>query len=287
MDSNLSIKKRYWIIKKRLQGANVTWICKKTGISRYTFYYHWNNFQQKGWKGLKAKSKRPKTIHRTSQHTVDEVIRLRKRYGWGPVKIEKYFRRKDVEGFVPISHNTIYQILVGAELNNPIDGPRKTWGKKRFQRTEPNQMWQADFKLTDDDRWMLTYLDDHSRFIPGSEISDDATSRNAIYLLQDCIDEYGAPKQILTDQGVQFHTTQEGGKTKFKKFCERHEIQHIVASKRRPTTIGKVERFHGSYVREAHLFPTHEAYIHHWNYERLHQGIGYLIPCELYFKEKV
>ena len=30
------------------------------------------------------KSKRPKTIHRTPQDTVDEVIRLRKAHGWGP-----------------------------------------------------------------------------------------------------------------------------------------------------------------------------------------------------------
>jgi len=129
-----------------------------------------------------------------------------------------------VEGFTPISHNTIYQILVDAGLNNPLDKPRKTWGKRRFVRSEPNDLWQADYKLTDDDRWMLTYLEDYSRFIPGSEVSDDATSWNAIYLLQECINRYGAPKQVLTDQGVQFHTTQEGGKTKFKKFCERHSI---------------------------------------------------------------
>ncbi|OYT53641.1 MAG: hypothetical protein B6U72_05100 [Candidatus Altiarchaeales archaeon ex4484_2] len=63
-------------------------------------------------------------------------------------------------------------------------------------------------------------------------------------------------------------------------------MQHIVASKRRPTTIGDVERFHGSYVREAHLFPLHEAYIHHWNYVRPHQGIGYSTPAKLYFNNK-
>ena len=285
--SNLSIKERRRIIKQRLRGASVTWICEKARISRYTFYYHWNNFQKYGWDGLKVKSKRPKTIHRTPQDTVDEVIRLRKAHGWGPTKIEKHLRRDDVVGFVSISHNTIYEILVNAGLNNPINEPRKTWGKKRFVRKKPNELWQADWKLTDDDRWMLTFLDDYSRFIPGSKIFDEATSWNAIYLFQDCIDEYGAPKQILTDQGTQFYTTQENGKTKFTKFCERHDVQHIVASKRRPTTIGKVERFHGSYVKESWRYPTHEAYIHHWNYERPHQGIGYLIPCELYFKEKV
>jgi transposase InsO family protein len=275
------------MVKQRLRGASVTWICKQTGISRYTFYYHWNNFQREGWRGLSVKSKRPKTIHRTPQETIDEVIRLRRGYGWCPIKIEKYLKRNDKEDIVPVSHNTIYQILVDNGLNNFIEEPRKTWGKRCFVRSEPNDLWQADFKLTDDDKWMLTFLDDYSRFIAGSKIFENAESWSAIYLLQDCIDEYGAPKQILTDQGTQFYTTQEEGRSKFTKFCERHSIQHIVASKRRPTTIGKVERFHGSYDREAWRFPSHEAYIKHWNYERLHQGIGYLIPCELYFKEKV
>jgi len=63
--SNLSVKERRWIIKQRLRGAKVTWICGKAGISRDTFYYHWNNFQREGWSGLKVKSRRPKTIHRT------------------------------------------------------------------------------------------------------------------------------------------------------------------------------------------------------------------------------
>ena len=287
MEHNLSVKDRRWLIKQHLKGVSVIWICEKAGVSRHTFYYHWRNYWKMGWEGLEEKSRRPKTIHRTPQDTVDKVLRLRVETGWGPVKIEKYFRRKDVEGFKPISHNTIYQILLAHDLNNPIDEPRKTWGTKRFVRKEPNELWQADYKLTREDLWMLTFMDDYSRFIPGSKIFQDATSWNAMYLLQDCIDQYGPPKQILTDQGCQFYATEDEAKTKFTKLCERHNIQHIVASKRRPTTIGKVERFHGSYDREAWRHPSHDAYIHHWNYERPHQGIDYLMPCELYFKEKL
>ena len=285
--NTLTIRARKRLIAEWKKGKPVNLICERYGVSRKTFYYHLKNYQKEGWDGLKPKSHRPQKIHKTSKETKEFVLKLRRDFSWGPVKIENYLRQEKPESIELVGHNTIYRIICVAGLNIPIDEPRKTWGKKRFVRKEPNEMWQADFKLTDDDRWMITYLDDYSRFIPGSKIGDEATSQNAIYLLQDCIDEYGAPKQVLTDQGAQFYTWQEDGKTKFTKFCERHDIQHIVASKRRPTTIGKVERFHGSYVREAHLFPTHEKYIHHWNYVRLHQGIDYLIPCELYFKEKV
>jgi transposase InsO family protein len=184
-----------------------------------------------------------------------------------------------------VSHTTIYKILCEAGLNQPLEKPRRTVGKQRFQRSRPNDLWQADWKLTCEDQWMITFLDDHSRFIPGSRVYENATTGNCLQVLKQALDEFGKPNQILTDQGTQFHTWQEDGKTKFTKFLERKDIQHIVASKRRPTTIGKVERFHGSYENEAWRYPSHKEYIHHYNYERPHQALKYLTPADVYFKE--
>jgi putative transposase len=133
---------------------------------------------------------------------------------------------------------------------------------------------------------MITYLDDYSRFIPASDVFDKANTENILGVLEQAIDEYGKPQQILTDQGTQFYTWQEGGKTQFTKYLERKEIQHIVASKRRPTTIGRVERFNGSYEREAWRFSSHEEYIHHYNYERQHQALKYLTPATYILKTK-
>jgi len=281
----LSFDLRCKLVRARLRGASVCWICGKFGVSRKCFYYHWRHFQREGWVGLRLRSHKPNMVYRTPQRTVDYVLGCRRSFNWGPNKIEVHLSQDKPEGVEPISHQTIYEILCKAGLNQPICEPRKTWGKRRFQRHKPNELWQADWKLTRDDQWMITYLDDYSRFIPGSEIFENATAPNTIKVLKQAISECGKPQQILTDQGVQFHTTQEDGITQFDKFCKRQDIQHIVASKRRPTTIGKVERFHGSYEREAHLFQTHQDYIHHWNYTRLHQGIQYLKPANLYLKQ--
>jgi len=281
----LSVDKRFWVIKRRLQGANVVFICRQAGISRRTFYYYWRRFQREGWKGLGIKSRRPHTIYRTPPETVDLIIELRKTRGWGPSRIEGYLRQNKPVGVKLVGHNTIYRIIKHAGLNNSLDKPRKTWGKKRFQRSKPNEMWQADWKLTRDDEWMITYLDDYSRFIPASRVFENANTENALAVLEEALNAYGTPQQILTDQGVQFYTWQDDGKTKFTKYLERKDIQHIVASKRRPTTIGKVERFHGSYEREAWRFNTHHEYIHHYNYERPHQALDYLTPAGVYFKE--
>ena len=282
---NLSFDRRVKLIKAYLRGASVSWVCGRYGVSRKTFYYHLRNFREDGWRGLKPKSCRPHTVHRTPQETVDYILHLRNIRGWGPTRIEGHLRQQKPEGVKPVGHNTIYRVIKQSGLNKPLTKPRRTIGKTRFQCSKPNDLWQADWKLTRDDTWMITFLDDHSRFIPGSTIHDHATADNAVNLFRVCVKKYGTPEQVLTDQGVQFHTLQEDGVTRFDKFCRRHEIQHIVASKRRPTTIGKVERFHRSYEEEAWRCPSHQEYIHHYNYERPHQALNYLTPANIYFKE--
>lgn len=96
----LSTKQRYWMIKRHLCGVKVAWLCEKLDINRDTFYYHWNNFQREGWDGLKPKSKVPHTIHRIPQEIVDKVISIRKERGWGPNKIERYLRGKDIRSVI-------------------------------------------------------------------------------------------------------------------------------------------------------------------------------------------
>jgi len=87
------------------------------------------------------------------------------------------------------------------------------------------------------------------------------------------------PEQILTDRGTQFYPA-GGARSEFREFCTRNGIEHIVTSVRRPSTIGKIEAFHRAYVCEAWMFPTHESFVSYWNYERPHQGIGYLYPAD-------
>ena len=66
---------------------------------------------------------------------------------------------------------------------------------------------------------------------------------------------------------------------------DRNGIEHIVASVRRPSTIGKIEAFHKAYAYEAWMYPSHQSFVTYWNYERPHQGIGYLYPADVYFRD--
>jgi transposase InsO family protein len=199
-----------------------------------------------------------------------------------PCRIEGYLRNYNRQS--RISHTTIHRILVQAGLNNPIETPRRVWGKRRFERAHSNSLWQADYKQTEHDEWMISFLDDHSRFIPGSRIHHNPTAEHAIKLLEESVKEYGKPEQILTDRGSQFYPAR-GGVSEFTEFCSGNGIEHIVASVRRPSTIGKIEAFHKAYVYEAWMYPSHQSFVTYWNYQRPHQGIGYLYPADVYFRD--
>jgi len=269
-----------WIIKRRLQGWSVTEICAHAQITRDMFYRWWNRYQAEGWGGLRDRPRgRPKGSE-ISGELRRRIVRLRKRYEWGPNKIAGCLRNK---GF-KVDHNIVYKIVCEESLNNPIDKPRKTWGTKRFQREHCNSLWQADFKLCSDDWWMISYQDDHSRFITGSTKIWSPTGENAILLLEKAVKRYGIPRQILTDQGTQFKPAR-GGTSKFDKHCNERGIEHITASVRRPTTIGKIEAFHKAYEVESHLFKLHWSFIRYYNYTRPHEALNYLTPAEIYFKD--
>jgi hypothetical protein len=75
-----------------------------------------------------------------------------------------------------------------------------------------------------------------------------------------------------------------GELSEFTDHCEELGIQHIVASKRRPTTTGKIEVFHKAYVNEAHLFIRHWAFVRYYNYTRPHDALNYLTPATIYFR---
>jgi len=67
----------------------------------------------------------------------------------------------------------------------------------------------TDWYLIEDDRWrgkwLIACLDVASRFSFGYGIFHEASTENAISVLDDCINGYGKPVALLTDHGSQFY----------------------------------------------------------------------------------
>jgi transposase InsO family protein len=290
---NREVKRRRWIVRKIEQGESVKNICAGARCSRASVYRWWNTYKEGSWEALEIKSTKPHTIHRVvDKKTKEQILSLRRKYGWGPTKIEGHLRQHSISGVKTIGHNAIYRILCSSNLNNPIDKPRKTWGKTRFEREHSNSLWQGDFKLLDNDHWMLTYMDDHSRFIVGSSVMWNPTTKNALKLFKRCTRKHDTPTQVLTDRGTQFYCSEKTGKetgvSTFTTTLNEMGTKHIVASVRRPTTTGKIENFHKQYQEEIWIVKNnHPAYIKYWNYKRPNGAIQYKYPYEVYYTDKV
>jgi len=143
-------------------------------------------------------------------------------------------------------------------------------------------LWQCDLKVVGT-RWLITILDDHSRFVTGSEIFNEGTAENVIWLLDQAIHEYAKPKQILTDHGSVFWSVR-GGESSFTAYCQRQRIKHILGGIGKPTTQGKIERWFRTYDLEHARFQLHRKFVEYYNWERPHMALDYSTPAEVYFE---
>lgn len=181
--------------------------------------------------------------------------------------------------------------LAEQEETRPHDPP-----VQRFERARPNQLWQTDlftFVMRRQNRraYMVGFMDDHSRFLVGYGVYASAPTEWVIEVLRAAIASYGAPEEVLTDNGPQFVTWR--GKSAFTKVLEALGIRQVVARKKRPQTLGKIERFWGTLWREclerAVFVDMEEArrrvghFIDHYNFHRPNQGIDGLVPADRFF----
>ena len=143
-----------------------------------------------------------------------------------------------------------------------------------------NSLWQCDLKRVDTE-WLITILDDHSRYVTGSQIFNEGTAENVIWLLDQAVHEYAKPREILTDHGSQFWSVRKG-ESSFDAYCAQQNIKHILGGIGKPTTQGKIERWFRTYDQEHARFTLHRRFIEYYNYERPHMALNYKTPAEVY-----
>lgn len=269
-----------------LEGWKDKDIIKAIQVPRSTYFY-WKNRIQRDYSALINKQKPgPKPVFSIDSANSKRIQIWRKTYGWGPTKIEGHLDR---HYGIHIPHNRIHKLFVEKGLNKPVGKPRKTWGKKRWERQHSMSLWQVDWKDVNSDyeKPMLTFYDDHSRFVTASRRFDEATMENAIKLANQTFRRYGTPEQILADNGSQFKNNRSEGLTDFEVFCASQGTKVLHSTKNRPTTLGKLENFHGCYDSEIWITNgNHAKFVRYWNYKRPNGAIGYLYPVEVFYKDR-
>jgi transposase InsO family protein len=167
---------------------------------------------------------------------------------------------------------------------------------KRFERAEPNQLWQSDlftFLLRRHERvYVAAFLDDHSRYLVSLVMAHHQRSSIVLEALAHGIADYGVPREILTDQGRQY--TAWRGETGFEEELRRNGIRHVKSRPHHPQTCGKIERFWKT-MWEEFLARTVFAdfadcqrrvalFVQHYNFQRPHQALEGLTPADRFFR---
>ena len=184
-----------------------------------------------------------------------------------------------------MSISTIKRIIKSSGLSkgSKMEGVKLKW--VRFERPDPNDMWQIDGDENDDGTWRVPVEDDCSRYCLGVYEIEHNTTEATIAILEDCIRKHGKPKQILTDNGPEF-----GGLSKdsdFDKWCEKQGIIHIRSGVHKPTTVGKISAIQRTIqVELPHWKGDTELWRMMYNHERPHESLRGLTPAEVYFQFK-
>jgi transposase InsO family protein len=136
--------------------------------------------------------------------------------------------------------------------------------------------------------YLIGILDDHSRYLVGWGLFRQQNADAVLEVLKGAIGQWGAPREILSDNGRQFVAWR--GETRFQKVLRQQGVQHVRSAPQHPMTLGKIERFWQTIWREfleeavfasfADACRRLEHWIHYFNHQRPHQGLDGACPAD-------
>lgn len=280
-----------------LEGANRRELFRRFGVSAQTGY-KWIGRASAG-DDLGDRPRKPLNSPQRCAEAVEEaVLAVRDQHpAWGARKIGNVLERQtglaaDID--LPAA-STIHAIL--ARHGRIVAKAGGAAAHIRFERDEPNELWQMDFKgastLGDGRRLHpLTVIDDHSRYALCIEACTDETGTTVKARLEQVFCQYGLPQAFFVDNGNPWGDSQGGMWTKFRVWLLKLGVQLIFARPRHPQSRGKNERFHRSMDDEIfamrplatmrHAQSAFNSWRAVYNHERPHEGIAMLRPAERY-----
>ena len=281
---------RVEFVVRASRGESLSRLCREYEISRPTGYLWLKRFGEHGVAGVEEHSRRPHVSpHRTSSPIEERIVTLRRqRPDWGARKLAVLLER---EGLVlPVI--TVHRVLVRHDLVLDRESRRQATG--RFEREEPNQLWQMDFKGqkgSDAATGPLSVLDDHSRYLVALEQTGTTRSEAVRERLEGAFGSSGLPDQLLMDHGVPWWNARSAnGWTKLMVWLMKQGIRCHFSGVRHPQTQGKVERFHGSLERARSRVGAErwlaqdwlDNFRHEYNELRPHEALGMRTPASLW-----
>jgi putative transposase len=277
----LTDRKIRWIIREKTKGIlSTNDIALLQNVNRSRISQIWCHYKTAKTVPILGKPRRPSRI--TTNEEISAIIGAYKEYPCSAVVLETIL---DNRHGIKIPHNRIHKILKEHNLAS-IDTNkqrRRKWVK--YERKHSMSLWHTDWYLIKEDnrwnggKWLIAYLDDASRFIAGYGIFDEATTENAISVLERSVNRYGKPLELLTDHGSQFYANcgeiKSVGISKFQQYLVNRKINHILGRVQHPQTNGKIERFYETLQSKVEHFDSIEEFVTWYNTKRPHMSLNW------------
>ena len=198
-------ERREFVVLASQPDANFAALCRRFGISRKTGYKWRERHREGGDDALHNQPRTPRSSPvRTGEDVEKIVLEIRDAHPvWGGRKIRA--RMIALGHKKPPAASTVTAILRRHNRIRPEESEKRK-PFERFERPEPNDLWQMDFKgefRMGNRRYCypLTVLDDHSRYSVGLAACDGQTFVTVQTQLTSVFRRYGFPQAIYVDNG--------------------------------------------------------------------------------------
>ena len=270
---------------------SMTELCGEFGICRPTGYMWLGRYGLEGAAGLSERSRRPRSSPtRTAAGIEQRIVGLRReRPDWGARKLSVLLEREGLK----VPRMTVHRVLLRQGLVREQDRIQQATG--RFEREQPNQLWQMDFKSPKG--WgqpvgPLSVLDDATRYVIALEGTWSTRWEPVRERLKEAFGDCGVPDAMLMDHGTPWWKSASGGGwTQLSVWLMKQDIRLYFSGVRHPQTQGKVERFHGALemARRRRGLPEpaeHQRWLNQFRQEynqvRPHEALGMKTPASIW-----
>lgn len=198
------------------------------------------------------------------------------------------------DGICALSETAVYNVLASHNMLSGwaiANGPPAE-KEYRHKPKHPHHHWHTDIayiKIGGVFYFLIMMLDGYSRYLLDWELMTDMLGSSVEAFVQRVKEQYPHTRpRLINDNGSQFISLD------FKRLMQKLEIQQVFTRRNHPETNGKIERLNGTVKSEAIRPNSPQSYQEAWdllnsyaleyNHQRLHAGIRYLRPADMFFQ---
>jgi putative transposase len=200
----------------------------------------------------------------------------------------------DNEGFA-LSESTVYRILRREGLVKRQEFEVAAAKEYHTRTSRPHQMWSTNCSYFKVPGWgyyyLVTVMDDYSRFILGWKMQTDMSDNSLIEVVQQAVDATGMTNVPVIDRTKLLSDNGSGYVSRaFNDYLRLVSIDHIRSAPFHPQTNGKIERYQQSlkkqvnqliYELPSQLEKAIADFFDDYNYRRYHIALGNVTPADV------